>query len=151
MGTTNEDFYDAAIRHWIDGEILEEQEEYDNAVCMQGFAAECALKAILKVGCPDDIVRKYSHYGKELFRDVVMMLSGDIHLAAMTNPATGLRLSQIVLPDILFRNHPERRYYMDGKYSKEDAEQCRNATDSLIREITSLCLDGYMEDEHGRI
>ena len=40
---------------------------------------------------------------------------------------------------------------MDGKYSKEDAEQCRNATDSLIREITSLRLDGYMEDEHGRI
>lgn len=26
MGTTNEDFYDAAIRHWIDGEILGEPE-----------------------------------------------------------------------------------------------------------------------------
>lgn len=151
METTNEDFYDAALRHWIDGEILEGQQEYDNAVCMQGFAAECALKAILRVGCPDEIIRKYGHYGEELFRDVVMMLSGDIHLAAMTDPATGLRLSQIVLPDILFRNHPERRYYMDGNYSREDAEQCCNAAGSLIREITRLRLDGYMEDGHGRI
>jgi hypothetical protein len=27
-----EDFYESAIRHWIDGSILEENEEYDNAV-----------------------------------------------------------------------------------------------------------------------
>lgn len=39
-----EDFFEAAIRHWYDGKLLEEEQEYDNAVCMQGFAAECALK-----------------------------------------------------------------------------------------------------------
>ena len=44
----NEDFYEAAIRHWIGGRILEREEEYDNAVCMQGFAAECALKKIME-------------------------------------------------------------------------------------------------------
>lgn len=32
-----ENFYDAAVRHRIDGKILEESEEYDSAVCMQGF------------------------------------------------------------------------------------------------------------------
>lgn len=37
-----EDFFEAAIRHWYDGKLLEEEQEYDNAVCMQGFAAECA-------------------------------------------------------------------------------------------------------------
>ena len=42
-----ENYYDVAVRHWIDGKILEENEEYDNAVCMQGFSAECALKKIL--------------------------------------------------------------------------------------------------------
>ena len=31
----DEEFYEAAVRHWIDGTILEQQEEYDNAVCMQ--------------------------------------------------------------------------------------------------------------------
>ena len=45
---TGENFYEAAVRHWIDGTILQEQEEYDNAVCMQGFAAECALKKIME-------------------------------------------------------------------------------------------------------
>ena len=45
---TGENFYEAAVRHWIDGTILQEQEEYDNAVCMQGFAAECALKKLWK-------------------------------------------------------------------------------------------------------
>ena len=44
----DEEFYEAAVRHWIDGTILEQQEEYDNAVCMQGFAAECALKKIME-------------------------------------------------------------------------------------------------------
>ena len=47
-----EDFYEAAVRHWIDGIILEEQNEYDNAVCMQGFAAECALKRVWKKYAP---------------------------------------------------------------------------------------------------
>lgn len=34
-----ENFYEAAIRHWIGGAILEEQEEYANAVCMPALAA----------------------------------------------------------------------------------------------------------------
>ena len=73
-----EDFYESAIRHWIDGSILEENEEYDNAVCMQGFAAECALKRIMERICSSSNIRKYSHFGEALFQDIVMMLTGDV-------------------------------------------------------------------------
>lgn len=41
--TADENFYEAAIRQWVDGKILEEEGEYDNAVCLQGFAADCAF------------------------------------------------------------------------------------------------------------
>lgn len=53
----DEDFYGAAVRHWVDGAILEEQGEYDSAVCMQGFAAECALKKILEKGRSNEEIR----------------------------------------------------------------------------------------------
>ena len=43
-----ESFFDASIRHWYDACILESAGEYDNAVCLHGFAAECALKTIFQ-------------------------------------------------------------------------------------------------------
>ncbi len=139
-----EDFYEASIRHWIDGCILEENEEYDNAVCMQGFAAECALKRIMERLRTFSVIRKYSHSGDMLFQDIVMILAGDIGLTMMIDPACALRLSQIVLPDVLFRDHPERRYFKDGTYTKTEVEACRNAVNCLIREMAFLRLDGYI-------
>ena len=140
----DEDFYEAAIRHWIDGTILEQQEEYDNAVCMQGFAAECALKKIMdKINSCGDI-KKYSHYGDILFQDIKMMLDSDLGLTTMLDASCWLRLSTISIPEVLFKMHPERRYFKDGIYTKTDAELCRNAVEPLIREITYMRLDGYI-------
>lgn len=141
---TNEDFYEAAIRHWIDGKILQEQGEYDNAVCMQGFAAECALKKIMDMVHVAEDVKRYSHLGEELFQDIKMILSGDIELATMINPAFGLRLSAMTLPKTLFQDHPERRYFKDELYSKANAEECANAAECLIREMAGMRLDGYL-------
>ncbi|MEY8426158.1 hypothetical protein AALA00_00270 [Lachnospiraceae bacterium 46-15] len=146
---SNENFYEAAVRHWVDGRVLEQEEEYDNAVCMQGFAAECALKTILRKGRSIKEIRNYSHFGEELFQDIEMMLLADLGLAAIIDPASGLRLSQNSLPAILFQNHPARRYYKDEIYSKEDAVNCRRAADSLIREISRLYLDGYIGEDEG--
>ena len=139
-----EDFYEASIRHWIDGCILEENEEYDNAVCLQGFAAECALKRIMERLCVSSVIRKYSHSGDMLFQDIVMILAGDIGLTMMIDPGCVLRLSQIALPEILFQDHPERRYFKDGTYTKIDVEACRNAVGCLIREMAFLRLYGYI-------
>lgn len=139
-----EDFYESAIRHWIDGSILEENEEYDNAVCMQGFAAECALKRIMERICSSSNIRKYSHFGEALFQDIVMMLTGDVGLTMMIDPACALRLSQMALSEVLFRDHPERRYFGDDKFVKKDAEDCRQAAGCLIRELAFMRLDGYV-------
>ena len=140
----NEDFYEAAIRHWTDGKVLEQQEEYDNAVCLQGFAAECALKTIMERTNNVGYIKKYSHFGDVLFEDIKMMLLGDIGLTVMIDPACGLRLSTISLPEILFQDHPERRYFKDGIYSKIDAEACRNAVEDLMKEMAYMRLDGYI-------
>lgn len=131
----DEEFYEAAVRHWIDGTILEQQEEYDNAVCMQGFAAECALKKIMdKINSYGDSM-KYRHYGDILFQDIKMILDGDLSLTAIIDPASALRLSAISVPEVLFKGHPERRYFKDGIYTKNDAELCRNTVERLIRDV----------------
>ena len=142
-----ENFYDAAARHWIDGKILEENEEYDNAVCMQGFSAECALKKILLKGIPGEVIRKYSHEGNSMLQDLIMMLMGDNEALSILDPACGLRLSKISLPQVLFANHPERRYYSDGKYSEEDARLCRETTEQILSEMYRLYMDGYIDDK----
>lgn len=149
----DEDFYEAAIRHWIDGIILEEQGEYDNAVCLQGFAAECALKKIMekmrsiKISSSEEInkyKKQYSHWGETLLRDIQMMLLADMHLLIMLDPSCALKLSKMELPLILFQNHPDRRYFKDNIYTKADAEDCRKAADSLIKEMLHMRVDGYL-------
>lgn len=141
-----ENFYEAAVRHWIDGRILEENGEYDNAVCMQGFAAECALKEMLMGGFSEEEVRKYSHDGENLFKDLVMMLSNDNALLSVWDPSLGLKLSEICLFPKLFQGHPERRYYSDGSYSEEDARSCRESAELILQELFRLYLDGYMDN-----
>lgn len=145
----HEDFYEAAIRHWIDACILEEQGEYDNTVCMQGFAAECALKKILEKIVDETEkaiknIRAYRHFGDVLFQDIAMMLSSGVGLADVIDPASVLRLSQIQLPQILFQDHPERRYFKDGIYQAADASACREAAEKLIREMVRMRLDGHI-------
>lgn len=148
-----EDFYEAAFRHWIDGSILEEQEEYDNAVCMQGFAAECALKKIMekvrsaKMSTFEKIEqynKKYSHWGEELLQDIQTLLLADMELLTILEPSWALRLSKIELPLILFQDHPDRRYFRDDTYTKADAEDCRKAAYSLIKEMLHMRVDGYL-------
>lgn len=138
------DFYESAIRHWIGGCILEQEEEYDSAVGLLGFSAECTLKAIMNwVNCDGD-VKKYSHFGEELFADLKILLLGDMTTVTLLEPGCGLRLSSMVLPQILFQDHPERRYFKDGQFSKDDTLNCREAVKSLIREMVSMRLDGVI-------
>lgn len=142
-----ENFYKAAVRHWVDGKILEENGEYDNAVCMQGFSAECALKKILSKGISEEVIRKYSHEGNSMLQDLVMMFMSDNESLSILNPACGLVLSQIYLPEVLFADHPARRYYSDGKYSEENARVCREATEQILNEMFKLYIDGYIDDK----
>ncbi|MDD5330599.1 MAG: hypothetical protein PHX38_11365 [Sulfuricella sp.] len=42
-----ENYADAALRHWKDAELLEQENRIENADHHYGFAAECAIKKIL--------------------------------------------------------------------------------------------------------
>ena len=153
-GAANENFYEAAVRQWVDGKIREEEGEYDNAVCLQGFAAECARKAILREGYSRyinadgtwraSVLKKYGHGGTELLGDLEMMLLNDLELASVLDPVSGLRLSAIELPEVLFLGHPERRYFPDGVYGSEDAENCRRGAEKVVKEMVRLHLDGFL-------
>lgn len=110
---------------------------------MQGFAAECALKKIMDMLHVINDVKKYNHFGEELFQDIKMILLGDLELTTLIHPTCGLRLSAISLPVVLFQGHPGRRYFKDGSYSKEDAKECKNVVNNLIEEMAKMYLDGY--------
>lgn len=140
----SEDFYEAAIRHWIGGCILEDAQEYDSAVCMQGFSAECALKKIWETMDTSNPPKKYSHFGEALFRDISMMLFDGTGVTDVIAPAGALRLANIHLPQVLFQKHPDRRYFCDNTYSAEDTKICRDAAQDLLLEMVRMRLDGYI-------
>ena len=140
-----EEFFEAAVRHWYDGKILEENAEYDNAVCMQGFAAECALKKIIQTAYSIEVIKKYGHSGKEMLQDMCLMLLNDNPLFSMLDPTLGLRMSELNISDILFQDHPARRYYKDNIYTAEDARLCRMDAEKVIHEMLRLYVDGYIK------
>ena len=111
---------------------------------MQLYAGICSRVCFEKNYGENSNIRKYSHFGEALFQDIVMMLTGDVGLTMMIDPACALRLSQMALPEVLFRDHPERRYFGDDKFVKKDAEDCRQAAGCLIRELAFMRLDGYV-------
>ena len=43
-----EDYTAAAKRHWLDADLLKDDERLENADHHYGFAAECALKSTLQ-------------------------------------------------------------------------------------------------------
>ncbi|WP_455617076.1 hypothetical protein [Eisenbergiella sp.] len=145
-----ENFYEAAIRHFIDGCVLQQEESYDNAVCLFGNSAECALKSLIEVYCGENrqqILRKgYGHKGEELLKDLYSFLVNSTNTAAYLSldPALGLKLQDFNLPIVLFQEHPERRYNKNGCYSDTDASECKNSTEFLINEMIRQHIDGYI-------
>lgn len=141
-----EHFFDAAVRNWQDACILEDAGEYDNAVCLHGFAAECALKTILQEGISREFAIKYGHDIDLLFKDILSFSANDIEIVSILDPSFGLRLAGIHLEDILFSDHPTRRYFEDAHYNRNDAVKCRENALAYIREILRLYIDGYIKN-----
>ncbi len=141
-----ENFYEAAIRHLVDGRILQREECYDNAVYLYGYAAECALKSMIAVYCGNTegiLKRAYSHGGSDILNDLYTFV-GNESMAPMLDPALGMKLQKFALPEVLFRGHPERRYLADGQFDGADADACRGAAEFLVNEMVSQHIDGYL-------
>lgn len=142
-----ENYYEAAIRHFVDGSILENEECYDNAVYLFGYAAECALKSLISVYCGQNssefLKQAYSHSGSNLLNDLYTFVVND-SMAPVLDPSLGVKLQSFVLPEVLFRNHPERRYWSNGQFEEVDADNCRNVVGFLINEMAGQHIDGYI-------
>lgn len=69
-----ENYYESAIRHYVDGCILEREECYDNAVCLMGISAECVLKCLIEGYLGGDsrklLKYRYGHSGEVLMNDL---------------------------------------------------------------------------------
>lgn len=145
----DENFYQAAIRHYVDGMILLQEECFDNAVGLFGNSAECALKSLVEVYCGENskqiLKYGYSHEGKTLINDLCYFItnSNDISVLLL-DPALALKLQGFVMPVSLFQNHPERRYAKDGEFHFQDAEDCKYAVGFLMREMIIQRIDGYL-------
>ena len=102
------------------------------------------MKTIFEKGVSKELTKKYSHDMKCLLEDILTMSANDVGIVSILDPSCGLRISEIGLEDILFENHPERRYFSNGHYSREDAEKCRENAHKFVKEMLELYVDGYI-------
>lgn len=104
----NEDFPNAAKRHWIDGKLLHEQERLDNADQLYGFAAECALKYVLV---------SLGHFSPETHRRHINELWNRMQTTAFHNRFPGL--ARFLSGQNPFADWAiEQRYLGEGNISK---------------------------------
>ncbi len=161
-GALVQKFYEAALRHFVDAQILEREECYDNAVYLYGNAAECALKAMLENYCrpgnfnnrnypnprnplSSEAVLKngYGHFIDSLAKDMNNFIVNS-SVVAILDPSLALKQQAFIIPEVLSRDHPERRYAGNGIYTLADAQECEKVTHVLVDEMIKQHLDGYI-------
>jgi len=118
----DEDFPNAARRHWRDGQALMEQERLENADQLYGFAAECALKsALVDLGS----FREEVHYR---------------HINELWNKMqrTSFYRSYPGLAQLLSGSNPfgdwevKQRYFADGYISEETLQKHKDRACRLL-------------------
>lgn len=148
-----ENYYEAAIRHFVDGSILQQEGCYDNAVCLYGNSAECSLKSLIEVYCGENsraiLQYRYGHNGKNLKDDLYSFIANSANalITSSLDPALGLKLQAFDMPELLFQDHPERRYDKNGRFSQNDAELCKCAALFLTKELIRQYIDGYINSK----
>jgi hypothetical protein len=105
MSGLRESFRAAAVRHLDDAQILLHEARWDGAVHLAGFAAECAMKFLLKRALPGYDGRDSGHKLDALGG------STSAWVAAVTGDRDLSRLTEAVRSgDDLALDHPARRY-----------------------------------------
>lgn len=133
---------EAAVRHYHDGVILHQADRYDNAMCHYAFSAECAIKAF-----------------KTQFQQVYVLHNQATHNIAPAWKSMmeyyellGVLDSQLSLligigapPDILFQEHPVRRFGNDVNYTDTELSVCKSFANRLVQQIIAAAIDGRLE------
>ena len=89
---------------------------------------------------------RYGHKTDLLLQDILALDANGMETASILNPSLGLRLSGIQLESILFADHPQRRYFEDEYFNREDAVTCRENALKYLKEMIKLYMDGYIEN-----
>ncbi len=140
MSQDNNDNYPvAAVRHFVDGEILYEQNRWDNSMCHYAFSAECAMKTLYKQLCSNKEINLGHDIDKD-WTDIQQYFSA----LKILDARAGTMLDQLTIPEKLFENHPSRRYRDDILYTSEDMQKTVKFAKQLIQKIVSMALDGRL-------
>jgi hypothetical protein len=126
----------AAMRHYVDGNILRQEGRWNNAMCHYAFSAECFLKTIYEEICNKKLGKRHGVEGE--YQSMLDYYT----LVCMTDVRTEILLGGIKMPEQLFEDHPERRYKADRVYTEETMEQTHRLTQIMMRELTAQLLDG---------
>lgn len=121
-----DDYGAAARRHYTDGNLLHQNQRYDNAVYHFGFAVECGLKYLLQANNKPVI---QEHDLETAIRN------------CMITPRLALLLDQNNIPPRLCYGHPERRYWPDNSFRQSDSQTSKNYATYLIGRIKTFDLD----------
>lgn len=146
----DENYYEAAIRHFVDGDILHQKGCYDNAVCLYCNSAECSLKSLIEVyygeKSRDILQHRYGHHVDTLKEELYGFIANSTNalITPSLDPVLGLKLQDFDMPEILYKEHPVQRYYKNEYFSQNDAEICKRAAHFLIKELIRQHIDGYI-------
>lgn len=143
-------FPEAAVRHYHDGVILHQANRYDNAMCHYAFSAECAIKAFKM-----QFQQVYSVHSRD-GHDVVpaWQSMAEYHeLLGVLDPHLSLLIGIGAPPQVLFQEHPARRYRNDISYTEADLSECKAFTDRLAQQVITAAIDGRLgyESERGAL
>lgn len=129
MNTVNDNYPVAAVRHYMDAQILASHGRMDNAMCHYAFCAECVIKNLYNRIPKNDL--RLGHKVNENWEDIRQFFQ----ILEVMDPKTGAILGQLNLPDRLFYHHPERRYENDTAYSENDLKAALEFSGGLMKEV----------------
>lgn len=137
-----DNFQEAAARHFIDAEILFNESRIDNSLCHYAFSTECIIKATVQNLLPGtaSIRRSIGHDITGTWDNI----SALIDLSETFDSESSVLLAQLTIPNLLFDNHPDRRYYADSSYTAEDIGDSKKSVGILFEKFLSYKIDGIL-------
>ena len=130
-----ENYTDAALRHWNDAQLLEEENRVLNADHHYGFAAECAIKKVL-VKLP-----AFSNTGvlEKTYKEHINILWGKVNYQSLQKSYP--TLSAFLKSTNPFSDwHVNQRYAVDGEIAKVTMELHKKSASRLLRSVN---LNGF--------
>lgn len=117
-----DNFKDCAKRHLDDAYMLFRNKQFDNAIHLAGFSAECSLKAVITHYI---LLNKYNNIN--LFIHDIELLAKNMQQFSPIDiliPQLGrLKLHMAIRASKLPIGHPERRYWSSGLWSELDVKE----------------------------